>query len=124
MRGLCKIVQRQSNYGRRMVSFIADEHGLWPGRVTTRRPFKIIRRQSIWDIASLTYITIEGSLQEQVERAFWEHLRDVGFRVDYELYADPTRRGLFWWRQVAWLKGGDVDAKQPVPKRAAVCKTG
>ncbi len=72
-----------------------------------------------WEPARIT-----GPLQKRVERAFWEHLRSLGFDVPFDLYTDPTRRGLLWWRQVAWLKGGDADATAPVPERAAVCKTG
>jgi hypothetical protein len=71
-----------------------------------------------------TSAKIRGPLQEQVERAFWRYLTSLGFEVDFDLATDPTRRGLFWWQQVAWLKGGDVDAAQADPARAAVCKTG
>jgi len=67
---------------------------------------------------------IEGPLQKRLTRAFWHHLRDLGFRVDYDEYVDPTRRGLVWWRQVAWLKGGDVEANSPHPERAKFCKIG
>jgi hypothetical protein len=67
---------------------------------------------------------ITGALQDKVEHAFWEHLRDVGFCVERDLYGDPARRGLLWWQQVRWLKGGDADATRPVPERAATCKTG
>ena len=67
---------------------------------------------------------IEGPLQEHLTRAFWQHLRDLGFRVAYEEYVDPTRRGLVWRKQVAWIKGGDVSATDLDGERASACKTG
>lgn len=66
----------------------------------------------------------QEEIQERVERAFWFHLRNIGFRVDYDEYVDPDRQGLVWWRQVVWLKGGDARAMSPNPDRAKVCKTG
>lgn len=67
---------------------------------------------------------ITGVLQEQVERAFQLHLAELGFNVGYDLLIDHERAGLFWWRQIQWLKGGDVNASAPDPARAAACKTG
>lgn len=67
---------------------------------------------------------ITGALQELVERASLAHLEQLGFEVEYTLLTDPRRKGLLWWKQVQWLKGGDVDARQPWPERAAQCKTG
>jgi len=65
-----------------------------------------------------------GPLRERLERSHWCHLQELGFRLDYEEYADPTRRGLVWREQIGWLKGGDADASEPDQERAAVCKTG
>jgi hypothetical protein len=67
---------------------------------------------------------IQGALQDMVERAFGEHLALLGFHADYRLLTNPQRKGLLWWRQIAWLKGGNADARAPIPERAAVCKTG
>ena len=72
-----------------------------------------------WQAAKIT-----GPLQELVERAFQAHLAELGFNVSYDLLTDHTQAGLFWWRQVAWLKGGKANAKVPDPDRARVCKTG
>lgn len=72
-----------------------------------------------WQVARIT-----GVLQEQAERAFQLHLAELGFNVGYDLLTDHDRAGLFWWRQIQWLKGGDVNALAPDPARAAVCKTG
>ncbi len=72
-----------------------------------------------WHTARIT-----GALQEQVERAFQLHLAELGFNVGYDLLTDHERAGLFWWRQIQWLKGGDVNALAPDPALAALCKTG
>ena len=72
-----------------------------------------------WHVARIT-----GPLQEQVETAFQLHLAELGFNVGYDLLTDHERAGLFWWRQIQWLKGGDVNALAPDPARAALCKTG
>jgi hypothetical protein len=72
-----------------------------------------------WHTARIT-----GALQEQAERAFQLHLAELGFNVGYDLLIDHDSAGLFWWRQIQWLKGGDVNALAPDPARAAVCKTG
>jgi hypothetical protein len=67
---------------------------------------------------------IEGPLQERLTRAFWHHLRDLGFHVEYGEYVDPTRRGLVWRQQIAWIKGGDASAAVLDGERASACKTG
>lgn len=72
-----------------------------------------------WQIARIT-----GPLQELVERAYQGHLAELGFYVSYDLLTDHNQAGLFWWKQVAWLKAGNAEATAPDPKRAQVCKTG
>ena len=72
-----------------------------------------------WHAARIT-----GALQEQVEATFQLHLAELGFNVGYDLLTERDRAGLFWWRQIQWLKGGDVNAAAPDPTRAVVCKTG
>jgi hypothetical protein len=67
---------------------------------------------------------ITGPLQELVERAFQAHLAELGFNVGFDRQTDHTKAGLFWWRQVQWLKGGNVNAEVPDPDRVQVCKTG
>jgi len=68
--------------------------------------------------------SVIGVLQEEVERAFQLHLAELGCNVGYDLLTDHARAGLFWWRQIQWLKGGDVNALAPDPARAVHCKTG
>ena len=72
-----------------------------------------------WETAKIT-----GPLQELVERELQARLAEFGFHVDYELLTDHNKAGLFWYRQVEWLKGGNANACQPRPERARVCKTG
>jgi hypothetical protein len=67
---------------------------------------------------------IAGPLHELVERAFQAHLVGIGFNVSFDLLTDHNKAGLFWWQQVRWLKGGDVNATVPDPDRVQVCKTG
>ena len=63
-------------------------------------------------------VRITGALQDQVERAFQLHLAELGFNVGYDLLTDHERAGLFWWRHIQWLKGGDVNALAPIPRRS------
>ena len=72
-----------------------------------------------WQIAKLT-----GPLQELVERAFQAHLAELGFHVSYDHLTDHNQAGLFWYRQISWLKAGNAEATAPDPERARVCKTG
>jgi hypothetical protein len=72
-----------------------------------------------WQTAKIT-----GPLQELVECAFQAYLAGLGFSVSCDLLTDHKKAGLFWWRQIQWLKGGDVNATMPDSARAAVCKTG
>jgi hypothetical protein len=67
---------------------------------------------------------IEGPLQDAVEGALKEYLASLGFNVNYEMLTQVDKKGLLWWQQIRWLKGGDVDAREPVRERAALCKTG
>ena len=57
-----------------------------------------------WQAAKIT-----GPLQELVECAFQAHLAGLGFNVSFDLLTDPNKAGLLWWRQIQWLKGGDVN---------------
>ena len=66
-----------------------------------------------WQIARIT-----GPLQELVERAYQGHLAELGFYVSYDLLTDHNQAGLFWWKQVAWLKAGNAEATAPDPERA------
>ena len=68
--------------------------------------------------------SVTGPLQELVERTFQAHLAELGFHVSYDLLTDPNKAGLFWWKQVTWLKASNADATAPDPQRARVCKTG
>jgi len=68
--------------------------------------------------------SVTGSLLELVERAFQGHLAELGCHVSYDLMTDPNQAGLFWWKQVAWLKAGNAEATTPDPERARVCKIG
>lgn len=72
-----------------------------------------------WQTAKIT-----GPLQELVERELQARLAELGFQVSYEQLTDRRQAGLFWYHQVEWLKGGHAAARQPVPERGAVCKTG
>ena len=72
-----------------------------------------------WQAAKIT-----EPLQELVGCAFQAHLAGLGFNVSFDLLTDPNKAGLLWWRQIQWLKGGDVNIIRPDPARAAVCKTG
>ena len=67
-------------------------------------------------------VRITGALQEQVERAFQLHLAELGFNVGYDLLTDHERAGLFWRRQIQWLKGGDVNVLAPDPALAALAR--
>jgi len=68
---------------------------------------------------------ITGPLQDQIEATLRDYLAaGFGFLTDCDLLTDPAKKGLFWWKQVQWLKGGNVNAAQPVPEREAGCKTG
>ena len=67
---------------------------------------------------------IGGARHAQLAQAWQLHLAELGFSAGIDLLTNPERAGLFWWRQVQWLKGGDVQAVAPDPARAAVCKTG
>ncbi len=60
----------------------------------------------------------------QLAEAWQLHLAELGFSAGIDLLTNPERAGLFWWRQVQWLKGGDVQAVAPDPVRANACKTG
>ncbi len=72
-----------------------------------------------WQTARIT-----GLLPELVKRELQARLAEYGYAVSYEQLTDRRQAGLFWYHQVAWLKGGHAAARQPVPERAAVCKTG
>ena len=65
-----------------------------------------------------------GPLPALVERELQAHLTEFGFRISSQELTDRRQAGLFWYHQVEWLKGGQAGARQPVPARAAVCKTG
>lgn len=67
---------------------------------------------------------IRGACHAQLAQAWQLHLAEVGFSAGIDLLTNPERAGLFWWRQVQWLKGGDVQAVAPNPERVADCKTG
>lgn len=67
---------------------------------------------------------ITGAWHAPLAQAWQLHLAELGFSAGIDLLTNPERAGLFWWRQVQWLKGGDVQAVAPDPKRAVVCKTG
>lgn len=67
---------------------------------------------------------ITGACHAQLAQAWQLHLAELGFSAGIDLLTNPERAGLFWWRQVQWLKGGDVQVVAPNPERAAVCKTG
>ena len=67
---------------------------------------------------------IAGPLQELAERALQAYLCSLGFEVDYSLLTDPRKKGLFWWHQVKWLKGGNPYREGYSPERAQVCQTG
>jgi hypothetical protein len=67
---------------------------------------------------------ITGPLQGRIEGALQDYLAGLGFAVDYKTLTQADKKGLFWWKQVQWLKGGDVNATRPVPERVALCKTG
>ena len=67
---------------------------------------------------------ITGRLQDRIEGALQEYLAGLGFVVDYATLTAPDKKGLFWWKQVAWLKGGNVNATRSVPDRIELCKTG
>jgi hypothetical protein len=72
-----------------------------------------------WQIGRST-----GTCRTQLAQAWQLHLAELGFSTGIDLLTNPERAGLFWWRQVQWLKGGDVQAVVPDPARAAACKTG
>lgn len=65
-----------------------------------------------------------GPLAELVARAGQAHLAELGCAVSWELLTDRSKGGLCWWRQIQWLKNGDVDARAADPARARCCKTG
>jgi len=67
---------------------------------------------------------ITGPLQELVERALQDYLCNLGFQVPYEMLTEPGQKGLFWWHQIKWLKGGNPNRAGHSPERARQCKTG
>ena len=70
------------------------------------------------------YASVTGLLSELVKRELQARLAEYGYAVSYQQLADRRQAGRFWYQQVEWLKGGHAAARQPVPERAAVCKTG
>lgn len=71
-----------------------------------------------WQEAKIT-----GPLQDLVERSLLESLHQVGL-TDLDYSTLTTKQGLFFWRALRWLKGGDINATQPAPERETLAKTG
>jgi hypothetical protein len=68
---------------------------------------------------------ITGPLQDKIEHALRTVLAcKYDFKVTYDELTKPEKKGLFWWKQIAWLKDGNVNARKPNPLKAAQCKTG
>jgi hypothetical protein len=67
---------------------------------------------------------ITGPLQDRIEHELLDYLTGLGFPVDYETLTTPYKKGLFWWKQVQWLKGGNINSTRAIPERIALCKTG
>jgi hypothetical protein len=67
---------------------------------------------------------IEGALQLKIETALMHNLEfKYGFKIDYETLTDISKKGLFWWKNIQWLKNGNVNGKAD-PKKFKHCKTG
>ena len=68
---------------------------------------------------------ITGPLQDKIEHAGRTLLEcKYGFKVTYEELTAIEKKGLLWWKQIAWLKDGNVDARKPNPLKVSQCKTG
>lgn len=67
---------------------------------------------------------ITGMLQQLVEQSFLDYLETLGFTVDYDLLTMADKKGLFWYNQVKWLKGGNANAQEARPDRVTLCKSG
>jgi len=69
---------------------------------------------------------ITGPLQDKIETFFVDNLRQkYGFITNLQDATTLSKKGLFWFAQLTWLKNGNpYKIKKPVPSRAAQCKTG
>ncbi len=66
---------------------------------------------------------IVGPLQERIEGALLERLHALGVRdMDYETLTG--KQGLAYYKCLRWLKGGNINARQPAPGREQFAKTG
>ena len=102
----------------RLKATLAEEVAICSGHVLEGVRAWLTTQGYHWQVAR------SSAIREPVGAAFHRHLAELGFNISHDLLADYARAGLFWWRQIQWLKGGDVNAPAPDPARAAVCKTG
>lgn len=58
---------------------------------------------------------ITGACHAQLAQAWQLHLAALGFSAGMDLLTNPARAGLFWWRQVQWLKGRGRPGGGPGP---------
>lgn len=67
---------------------------------------------------------IEGALQLKIETALMHNLESkYGFKVPYDVLTDNAKKGLFWWKNIQWLKNGNVNGRAD-QKKFQFCKTG
>ncbi|MBE0427228.1 MAG: hypothetical protein IBX72_11375 [Nitrospirae bacterium] len=65
---------------------------------------------------------ITGPLQEKIEMQMLENLKKIGLKdLDYETVTE--KHGLFFWKSLRWLKGGDVNGRV-LSDREKFAKTG
>lgn len=67
-----------------------------------------------------TTTKVEGELQRRIEQTLWEYLKSLGF----EFHQSTEQYGSLFREAIAWLKGGDPNARAMLPERMAVAKTG
>lgn len=69
---------------------------------------------------------ITGPLQFHIESELVSGLaRKYAFEVSYDLAVAAANKGLFWWKQIQWLKRGDPERTlRAAPERVPLCKTG
>lgn len=102
-------------------------------KVTKQEPIKICTGYCLDGIAEVlsqegfnsTRDKIIGPLQEKIESALRTVLEcKYGFKVSYEELTDPSKKGLFWYKQIQWLKDGNVNRQDCNPTKKSLCKTG
>ena len=68
---------------------------------------------------------ITGPLQDKIEHTLRTVLEcKYSFKVTYEELTSLEKKGLFWWKQIHWLKDGNIDRHGFNNQKSVSCKTG